>query len=680
MKKNVLIVFGIVALAVIFQLILSNAAFFERLELMSYDLRSKFATDRNIGIDKDIVIVGIDDYSLKELNKDTEVSPGHYQDWEIGIWRNIINFIEKGEPKAVMFDMVFEKLTDEPWYNRTFANTLLKYDNIILGTYLDDPLKKETNFSKLIEVSQNNFTPTSTPLDVTVYSKRLDDAISYKTHAPINNLYTEHNTMGVVNSVLDDDSIVRKNQPVFKLLQNEQTYYMPSLAFAGFMKYMGEPDKITIKNNKIYYKDRIIPINSDGVVNISRRKIRKNYSYIPISRVILGEKNKIEFNPEVFKDKLVIIGKTATGENLDLSTIIDSSYAGPENVAVALDNFINNSNPQSISKRKFVSEIPKPLQFLITLGACIIVAILGLMPKSATVGFINGFILMIVYLVLSFWLFINPSSRILMPVMVPLYYLAVTSGVVFALRLHKEMNDKSSIMDVFGRFVSPKVLSTVLKNPSDMVLKSTKKQVTILFCDIKDFSTISEKNPPEKLISNLNELFKEIVNIIFENGGTVDKFIGDCVMAYWGDASNSEDSAYKAVKAALEIKKRVNILKIENAKENKIIFDVKIGINTGEAILGLTGTEKIMSYTAMGDAVNTASRLESSCKDCGRDILITKSTYEAAKDKIVVLDVGKISVKGKEEQIEVYEPLGLTEEVKIENAKFEEESKVEKTN
>jgi len=454
---------------------------------------------------------------------------------------------------------------------------------------------------------------------------------------------------------------------------------MPSLAFAGFMKYMGDTDKITIKDNKIFYKGRIIPINNEGVVNISRHKLRQNYSYIPISKILLSKGAKDELQPEFFKDKLVIIGKTATGRNLDLKTIIDSSYAGPENVAVALDNFMNNSNTKEFSARKFVSEIPKPVQFLVTIVACIFVAILGLVPKRATIGFINGFISIILYLILSFWLFANPSSRILIPIFIPLYYLAVTAGIVFAFRLYKEMSHKHSIMDVFGKFVSPKVLSTVLKNPSNMVLKSTKKHVTILFCDVKDFSMLSEKYPPEKLISNLNELFKEIVNIIFENNGTVDKFIGDCIMAYWGDFGDSQDNhEFMAVKTALEIKKRVDELKIENAKENKIIFDVKIGINTGEAVLGLAGTEKIMSYTAMGDAVNTASRLEASCKSCERDILISKSTYDAAKDKIVVLGVGKISVKGKDEQIEVYEPIGLAENVKLEDVSIDEPSLAEK--
>lgn len=666
MKKNILIVFSVIICAVIVQKLLFNVAFFENLELLSYDIRSKLITDNGIfsnklsHSDKDIVIVAIDDYSMKKLKENSSTTSGH-QEWEFGVWKNVVDFIEQGHPKVLMFDMVFEKLNDEPWYNRTFANSLIPYDNIILGTYLDDPITRDNNFTKKIELVDNDYLPTSTPLDVSIDDKNLDKNITYTSNSPVNSLYTKHNIMGVINNVLDNDSLIRQNQPIFKLVKNGETYYMPSLAFAGFMKYMGEDSKITIKDNKIKYKNRIIPIDNDGTINISWHKMGRNYTYIPISKILLNKGRKHDLKPEFFKDKLVIIGKTAAGANLDLSSIIDPSYSGPETNAVALDNYINDSKVGSKSARRFISEIPKPIQFLITVMACIIVAFVSLVSKSAFVGCINGFLSILLYIIFCFWLFVNPNSRVWLPIVVPMYYLALTSGIVFAFRFYREMTRKTSIMNTFGKFVSPKVLSTVMKNPEKMVLKNTKKNITILFCDVKDFSTLCEKYDPEKLISNLNDLFKEIVNIIFENNGTVDKFIGDCIMAYWGDLSDSDDDEFKAVKTALEIKKRVNELKITNAQEGKIIFDVKIGINTGEAVLGLAGTDKIMSYTAMGDAVNIASRLETSCTAYQKDILISKSTYEPAKDKIIVLEVGKISVKGKDEQIDVYEPIGLVE-------------------
>lgn len=667
MKKNVVIILSLIVIVAAIGHILSNTFFFKHLELLSYDLRSKLNSDKNVG-KKEIVIVAIDDYSKKAL-LDNAKEPGTME-WEKNVWKNVVTFIQKGEPKAIMFDMVFENLEDKPWYDATFANRLIKYNNVILGTYLDSPVLKDNNFTKKIELEQNDYIPTTNPLDVKIDNAKLDKAITYTENAPVNNLYTQHNKMAVLNNVLDDDSVVRRNQPIFKLVKNGETYYMPSLAFAGFLEYMGEKDTITIKNNNIYYKGRVIPIDNDGITNISWHKKGHGYLYVPIAKILLNKGTKDDIQPEFFKDKLVIIGKTVSGRNINLDSIISSSYLGPEATAVALDNFINDTNPSDKSTRRFISEVPKPLQILITVIACIIVAIVGLASKSALIGCLNGFISIFIYLLFSFWLFVNPSSRIWIPIAVPLYYLTVTSGIVFAYRIYHEFKKRNSMMNAFGKFLAPKVLANVIKNPN-MTLKNTKKRITILFCDVKDFSSLSEKYDAEKLVSNLNELFKEVVNVIFENNGTVDKFIGDCVMAYWGDLVDSENEEFLAVKTALEIKKRVNELKVENAKENKIIFDVKIGINTGEAVLGLAGTDKIMSYTAMGDAVNTASRLESACATLKRDILISKSTYEGAKDKIIVLDVGTISVKGKEEQIEVYEPIGIAEDI-IENIMQEE--------
>lgn len=660
MKKNIFIIFSIIIFTVIFGHILSNSYFFKHLELLSYDLRSKFNTDSSFlgknlkHADKDIVIVAIDNESLKELTDNPK-------SWEKDVWKHTVDFIEKGHPKALMFNMVFEKLEDPPFYNKSFAQTIKPYPSVILGTYLDNPLGKDNNFTKKIELNENDNIPTYSPLNVTIDDKELDKAITYTENAPINDFYIKYNTVGVLNTVLDDDSVVRKNQPIFKLVKNGKTYYMPSLAFAGFLKYMGEGGKIEIKKHKIIYKDRVIPIDKNGIVNISWHNIGRSYSYIPISKILLNKGTKDEIKPEFFKDKLVIIGKTLTGKDIDLSSIIDSSYVMPESNAVALDNFINDSNPNDKTSRKFIHEIPKPIQYSIIIFACIIVALVGLLPKTAFIGFLNGFLSIIIYISFSFWLFINPASRIWVPMVEPLYYLTITAGVVFAFRFYGEMTKKASIMNVFGKFVSPKVLATVLKDPNKLILKNSKNRITILFCDIKNFTSLSEKYDPETLITNLNELFKEIVNIIFENRGTVDKFIGDCVMAYWGDISDSNDHELMAVKTALEIKKRINELKITNEREGKIIFDVKMGINTGEAILGITGTEKIMSYTAMGDAVNVASRLETACSQYNKDILISQSTYDAVKQQLSVFEVGKISIKGKEEQIEVYEPIEFIE-------------------
>jgi len=667
MKNKFLLILGIILFVVGVELIFSSTSVFERLELMTYDLRAKLAVDGGPftkhfkQADKKIVIVAIDDYSRKEMSKNPDINLGSWP-WPRDVWSGIVDFIEKGEPKAILFDVVFANLNENSWNDRRFAQTLRKYDNIVLATALNDPKYLVDNLGKDAIIENSDYSPTPRPLDIQINDKKLDDTITFYSHEPVHDLYTQHNTMGVVNKVVDDDSVIRRAQPIFKLVKNNESYYLPSLAFAGFLKYVGEDGKIIVKANKITYKGMVIPINKKGETNISWHGYGHNYSYIPISKILLSENNEEYIKSDYFKDKIIIIGRTMTGTDIHLSSV-SPSYAGPEANATALDNFINDTDLRNKQARKFVSRLSKFSEYSLIFVCCSFIVVLGMLSKNALIGFINSFVSIILYILFCVWIFANPAFRIWVPIVVPLYYLLMTSSIVFAFRFQKELAKRANVMNMFGKLVSPKVLSTLLKNQDNFVLKNTKKRITMMFCDVKDFTILSEKCNPEQLVENMNELFNTIVDVIFENNGTVDKFIGDCVMAYWGEPIAHEDDAFMAVKTALEIKKAVNELKIQNAKDNKIILDVKMGINTGEALLGLSGSEKIMSYTVMGDAVNVASRLESNCSKLNRDILISKSTYDDVKSKIIVLEAGKISVKGRDEQIEVYEPIGLVEDV-----------------
>lgn len=662
------LILGIVLIVIIFERLISMTSLFQNLELITYDLRAKICTDWGPfhksfkHIDKDIVIVTLDDYSRREIAKNPQLNLGSFP-WRRDVWAGVVDFIEKGEPRAILFDLIFTELNENTWNDRRFAQTLRKYDNVVLATSLNDPKYMVDRLPKGYEIENSDYLPTSKPLNVEIDNKKIDNAITFYSHSPVNDLYTKDNMMGVVNKVEGLDTVVRSSQPIFKLIKDDEVYYLPSLSFAGFLKYMGEGDTIKVKHNKIFYKDRVIPIDNKGQTLIGWHGLGHDYTFIPISKVLLSEDNNEYIKPEFFKDKIIIIGRTEAGTDIHPSAV-SSSYAGPETNAAALDNFINDSIVNGSSTRKIITKMPSFNVLLLTAAVCAVIGFLGLVSKNALICFINSLVFIILYVLFCIWMFANPQIRVWVPIAVPLYYLLMTSSIVFAYRFQKELAKRATVMNMFGKFVSPKVLATLLKNQDNLALKSTKKRITVLFCDIKDFTSLSEKCNPEQLVSDLNELFNEIVNIIFENNGTVDKFIGDSIMAYWGDPIASEDDAFMAVKTAIEIRKKINELKIKNAHEGKIIFDVKVGINTGEALLGLSGSEKIMSYTAMGDAVNIASRLESNCGTLKRDILISKSTYEDSKEKIVVLEAGKIKVKGKEEEIEVYEPIGLVEENK----------------
>lgn len=662
MKKWILVL-GIIFVTVFFRFLLGPVI--EQLELITYDIRAKLAVDGGpFGsefhpADKKIILLAIDDKSRKELTKHPDINPGPWP-WRRDIWADVTDFIEKGNPKVIVYDIIFNDTTDSVPYDREFGLALRKYDNVVLATTLNDHFKdvEAAKQRNSYDVANSVYNPINKSLNVKILDKDIERNITYYSHAPVADRFTMHNMMGVTNKVAEKGSTIRSIRPIFKLIKNNETYYMPSLAFAGFLKAVGNQEEIFIKNNEILYKGRQIPVDDYGATNISWHGWGNNYYPMPIYKVLLSMHGKGTITPDFFKDKIVVIGRTEAGTDIHQSAV-NQSYAGPEVVATSIDNFLNDTDVTNPKARKILTNLPIWLEYIFIVIFCCLLVILGAKSKSAYVGLINSVLILFVYVLAAAWAFIDPDIRIWVPIVAPVYYMIVASVVVYTFRLHEESAKKTEIMNMFGKFVSPSVLNQLVKNPEGVVLRNTKKRITVMFCDVKDFTSISEKSNPEQLVDNLNELFNEIVGIIFQNNGTVDKFVGDCVMAYWGDPIASEDDPYMAVKTALEIKKKVQDMKISSIREGKLVFDVKIGINTGDALLGLTGSEKIMNYTAMGDAVNTAARLESSCSKLSKDILITKATYEEIKDKIVAFEAGTISVKGKDEQIEIYEPIGF---------------------
>lgn len=653
-KKKTLWIFGIILVVFIFERILSSSVFAEKLELKAYDFMEKIAqisTFNKMPADKKIVIVAVDDASEKILknNPDLGLWP-----WPKDAWSNIINIIEGGHPKAILFNLVFDRMDNNHWNDLRLAQVLRRYDNIVLGTYLyDKPL-----FEPETESIKTNFLPTHNPLIVRIDNKKLDNAITFHANSPIPDIYAQYNDIGVANNVVDRDFAVRKTRPIYKLVKDNKTYYMPSIAFAGFIKYLGDKEDIVIKDNKILYKKRIIPIDNNGLVYINKPGWGSQYPYTFVSELLSIKNNQKTAASNFFKDKIVIIQRNAAWKN-PYSMSINTSYAPyiDNSIAVALDNFINDTN--TAHPRKFISKIPVILEYLLIILTCAAVLFFGFISKTSIIGLINDLLAILVYILFSIWIFANPQSRVWIPTVAPIYYLLVTSVIVFGYKFRKEFIKRAWARKIFDKHVCPKVLSRLLQDPDAISLKSQKKYITVMSCNINNFASLAQKHNPESFVIDLNNLFAEIVNIIFNNNGTVDNITQGTITAYWGEPVKCENDAYLAVKSALEIKKKVNDLKILNTKENKMVFDVTIGINSSEALVGLTGAHKLVDYSIMGTCIEIAQRLEQSCTTLKRDILITKSTQQQAKDNIIAIEVGKLTIKGHEGQVEVFEPIEI---------------------
>jgi len=206
--------------------------------------------------------------------------------------------------------------------------------------------------------------------------------------------------------------------------------------------------------------------------------------------------------------------------------------------------------------------------------------------------------------------------------------------------------------------VSTSVVNEILRHPEQLKLGGDKKELTVLFSDIRGFTSISEGLSPEELVHLLNEYLTVMTDIVFKHEGTLDKYMGDAIMAIYGAPFEQEDHAARACLSALEMMEALKLLNKKWMGEGKPPLDIGIGINTGLMMVGNMGSEQLFDYTVMGDAVNLGSRLESANKSYRTNILISESTYEEVREEFVCMEVDSVRVKGKNLPVKIYQLLG----------------------
>jgi len=262
----------------------------------------------------------------------------------------------------------------------------------------------------------------------------------------------------------------------------------------------------------------------------------------------------------------------------------------------------------------------------------------------------------IAYLAASIWLF---SRDILLTTIAPVgtFGAAYLSQVVF--RYFTEEREKRQIRGMFQRYVSPDVVDKLIEDPAKLRLGGEKRYLSVLFSDIRGFTTISEKLVPEELLNQLNQYLSAMTALVLSNGGMLDKYVGDAIMAVFGAPLELENHALAACKTALEMMEELRSLKQEWENEAKPILDIGIGIHTGEMIIGNVGSTKRMDYTVIGDNVNLASRLEGVNKELGTHVIISGATRQLVEKHVRTRNLGDITVKGKERPVAIYELLEM---------------------
>lgn len=490
---------------------------------------------------------------------------------------------------------------------------------------------------------------------------------------------------GSFNSKLDIDGFVRRYPLFYRAGNRLGSSFIPSLALQQYLVSTGYRADVKVdqvgsskKMTSFVIKDpsqdpektiQVLPIDSQGqlVINyygpqqtLLSASAKELFSQSPdiqvYERVISNSKeavirSKLTKKAEFFKDKNVILGATAMGIYDLRNTPVDANYPGPEIHQTVLDNLLNQQYFSRPAKEKFYLPL-----FLFFYGL-----FFSLLLFSE--GALNSAIILAFFTIAGagtdFYLFVYRKM-----VISSFFFVLLTFLIFLAMLIYKYLSEerkKNEIRKIFSKYVSPAVVDELLKDTKNLELGGRKQNMTAYFSDIRGFTAFSEKLDPQTLSQVLNEYLTPMTEIVFRNKGTLDKYMGDAIMAFFGAPVNYKDHAYHACLSALESMKKLADINVVFKEKGWPEINIGIGINTGEMSVGNMGSQIVQNYTIMGDAVNLASRLEGATKEYGVKILISETTRKSLDDSIVTRYVDTLRVKGKSLPVEIYEVLSRKE-------------------
>ena len=368
----------------------------------------------------------------------------------------------------------------------------------------------------------------------------------------------------------------------------------------------------------------------------------RGYTYVSFYDVYNNSDNLPNFN-----NTIVLIGYTASGvDDTFMVPISDEAMPGVEVHANLVQSILSKDY---IYYQDDVSAIGVIFLFALLTGLLLSRFRIHIATVLLAVIFIAYFLLSI--------LVIFDNYGIIMNILFPLFALVIVYIALVVIYYQTEERSRKWITSVFGKYVSPVVIDNLIKNPDKLNLGGEKRNITIFFSDIRGFTSISERLEPEELVHLLNEYLSQMSSIITKDQGLVDKYMGDAIMAFWGAPLDQPNHTEIACSSSLEMMDKLRELQKKWKKEGIPSFEIGIGLNSGDAIVGNMGSFDRFDYTAMGDNVNLASRIEGLNKIYGTNIIIGENTHKAVKDKFETRKLDAVKVKGKKRSILIYELL-----------------------
>ncbi len=642
-------------------------------EFRSYDARMRLhARETGEASIDSIVIVDIEQNSIEDL--------GNFKDWPQANHGRLVDVISSGKPKAILFDIIFDS-EDQENYNlvkalrddhQTSDSALSERVDDFLAHHQPDlfvnSTKSNGNVYHSLVFEQSDSLNFLYKMDKEpegyYYREHLidipeDQAVMLPTAERMGNTYVElisaSKGAGSTNFPQDADGIIRRAPTAIYFEGPGHTF--PSLPLAAAMDILGVPPNgisydfeqltLTLKDT-LGHVVRIIPIDRQGRMYVNYFGYFKSFSYLPYSYCM----NPSMLSPDYWKDRIAIVGSSLPGL-MDLkNTPVQESFPGVEIHANMLHSLLQN---------QFVRVIPTNISnIMIVILSVLIGFSTGYLqrPVSTTLFMIVLTFGWVIFVYTQFW-----STLVMWEVVRPLMAVAFSYVGVFLYNYLIAEKDRRFLKTTFSTYISPTLIENMYESKQFPILGGDEGYHTAFFSDIQSFSTFSEVLSPTDLVDLLNEYLTELTEVLIQNSGTLDKYIGDAIVAFYGAPAPVNDHEFKACMTALQMQTRLDELrktwksKVGRWPSSVHEMQCRIGINSGPMVTGNMGSAKRMNYTMMGDTVNIASRLESSAKHYGVNIQVGEQTYSKVKDLFEWRFLDNVCIKGKNLPIKVYELL-----------------------
>ena len=438
--------------------------------------------------------------------------------------------------------------------------------------------------------------------------------------------------VGVVNTTPEIDGVVRR----LPLLMRVGKEVYPSVALEVIRVAVGDPSYQVKASEGGVIALRVPKFKTIKTDQYARIWLRWNKEFPTFS--ITDDFSSVS-------GKTVIIGNTAQGISTIIATPNGEQYSHIA-MAVSLQTVINGENIVRLDTATFLEYVAAGVL------AVIIILLAGFAPY-----WLVGAVLLTVWSGTAYGAYFYFVKHLqLWDASWIILVTTITGFHAVFNRFVKEFGLKQQIKKQFEHYLAPAMVKKLQKDPSLLKLGGEKRDMTFLFCDIRGFTPISEKykGNPEGLTKLINRFLTRMTDVIIANGGTIDKFMGDCIMAFWNAPIEDPDHEQHAVQAAIDMQEELSKLNVQLAEEELPTIAIGIGINTGEALVGNMGSDQRFDYSVIGDAVNVAARLESSSKTLGKTVVVGDRTYKAAKYDYNFDYIDSITVKGKSEPVKVY--------------------------